>query len=78
MSIRKEDNSMNKPLKVDVLTGNELFNAEWQKVGFQDELKAIEWMIRNHKKIFNINGTGTGGERLTHYEYLDILRGKND
>lgn len=64
-------------IKIKVLYG-ELFNSEWQKKTFNDEISCIEWCRRNSKKIGCINDYRTGFQSISHFEIMDAINGKSN
>jgi hypothetical protein len=61
-------------MKVNLLFGDDILTATWQKKGFSDEMAALEFIRKHRNKIYGINGV-TGGP-FSHFEIIDILRRK--
>lgn len=59
-------------MKVNLLFGNDIFSATWQKKSFSDEMAALNFIRMHRNKIYGINGY-TGGP-FSHFEIIDILR----
>lgn len=47
----------------------------WQEKSFADEMKVIEWCRKNASKIGCINDYRTFGEKVSHFEIMDAIRG---
>ena len=61
-------------MKVNLLFGNDIFTATWQKKRFSDEMAALEFIRKHRNKIYGINGYIRG--QFSHFEIIDILRRK--
>ena len=61
-------------MTIDVLFGNNFIVAEWQKKSFDNEIKAIEWIRKNHSKIWTINDYQTFGLNISHFEIMDAIK----
>lgn len=46
-----------------------------QKKKFKDEMSAIEWIRKHYKNVTAINGYFTWGEKVSHFEIMDALKG---
>ncbi len=64
-------------MKVNLLFGNDIFSAKWQKKGFSDELEALEFIRKHRNEIYGINDEITGPiSQFSHFEIIDLLRSK--
>lgn len=63
-------------MKVNLLFGDDIFTATWQKKKFSDEMAALEFIRKHRNKIYGINDTMIDGSTISHFEIIDILRSK--
>ena len=63
-------------MKVNLLFGDDIFTATWQKKGFSDEMAALEFIRKHRNKVYGINGTIIDGSTISHFKIINLLRRK--
>ena len=63
-------------MKVNLLFGDDIITATWQKKGFSDEMAVLEFIRKHRNEIYGINGTMVDASTISHFEIIDILRRK--
>ena len=61
-------------MKINLLYGVDVFNAEWQDKSFKDEMSALEFIRKHRLKIHGINYHICNAELLSHFEIMDLIR----
>lgn len=63
-------------LKIKILWGEDLWNAEWQNKSFKDEMSALQFVRMHRKKIFGINHQmfNNSCNLISHFELIDAIR----
>jgi len=59
---------------VNLLFGNNIFSATWQKKTFSDEMAALEFIRKHKNKIYGINDFMEPASQLCHFEIIKMLR----
>jgi hypothetical protein len=61
-------------MKIKLLYGDDVFNAEWQDKSFKDEISALEFIRKHASKIHGINCHICNTKLLSHFEIIDLIR----
>ena len=52
-------------------------NDTLQDKTFDNDIKCIEWLRKNHEKILQINGYSTFGKQLDHWSLMFLINSIN-
>ena len=61
-------------MKANLLFGDYVVSATWQKKKFPDEMAAWEFIRKHRDKIHGINGTIGGVPKMSQFKIMDLLK----